>query len=188
MNDTKSRILEVAEKLVQQVGLNAMSYQHISDAVGIRKASIHHHFPKKENLIEALLERCHLSYGDHYRAIVTASGTAPEKLRRLASVFADGLEKRQLCLVGTISSDLNSLQEGTCRVLEATIEDTVKTFAIAFQQGREEGSLLFPGGTTETAYAFYSFLLGAQISARACGGNASFASATEAMVASWEKQ
>ncbi|MCD4689251.1 MAG: TetR/AcrR family transcriptional regulator, partial [Desulfuromonadaceae bacterium] len=54
MKDTKRHILDVAEDLIQRVGLNAMSYKHISDAVGIRKASIHHHFPKKDNLIDAL--------------------------------------------------------------------------------------------------------------------------------------
>lgn len=61
MNDTRTRILDVAEDLIQRVGLNAMSYKHISDAVGIRKASIHHHFPNKENLVDELLNRCHVS-------------------------------------------------------------------------------------------------------------------------------
>ncbi len=39
MSDTRTKILNVADDLVQRVGLNAMSYKHISDAVGIRKAS-----------------------------------------------------------------------------------------------------------------------------------------------------
>jgi len=52
---TRTRILDTAQDLVQRIGANAMSYQHISEAVGIRKASIHHHFPKKEDLLEALI-------------------------------------------------------------------------------------------------------------------------------------
>ena len=43
---------------------------------------------KKENLVEALLVRCHMTYGDRYREIINGTGTAPEKLRRLAAVFA----------------------------------------------------------------------------------------------------
>jgi TetR/AcrR family transcriptional repressor of nem operon len=70
MSNTRIKILDVADDLVQRVGLNAMSYKHISDAVGIRKASIHHHFPKKENLVDQLLERCAISYGDRYKQIV----------------------------------------------------------------------------------------------------------------------
>ena len=70
MSETRTKILDVADDLVQRIGLNAMSYKHISDAVGIRKASIHHHFSKKEDLVNALLERCAISYGDRYQQIV----------------------------------------------------------------------------------------------------------------------
>ncbi len=187
MDSTRTKILDVAEKLIQQVGCNAMSYKHISDGVGIRKASIHHHFQKREHLIEELLNRCQLSYGKNYQRIVEDSGHAPGKLRQLADVFADGLQKQRLCLVGTISADLNTLQDNSRAILKATIRNTVRIFMIAFKQGREEGSLSFAGTDEETAYAFYSFLLGAQITARAHGGEKSFRSATEAMILSWEK-
>ena len=184
MSDTKTKILDVAEELVQQVGPNAMSYQQISDAVGVRKASIHHHFPKKENLVEALLTRCHVTYGDRYKAIVDGTGTAPDKLRKLADVFAEGLRKKQLCLVGTISADLHTLQQSSRRVLEITIQETVNIFVAVFKQGLQEDSLSVTERTEETAYAFFSFLLGAQISARACGGVQSFCSAAEAIISS----
>jgi hypothetical protein len=42
--DTRTAIMDAAQDLIQRMGANAMSYQHISDAVGIRKASIHYHF------------------------------------------------------------------------------------------------------------------------------------------------
>ena len=187
MKDTKTHILDVAEDLIQRVGLNAMSYKHISDAVGIRKASIHHHFPKKDNLIDALLERCHVTYGGHYRAIVEGPGTVPKKLRQLAGVFEDGLEKQKLCLVGAISSDLTTLQENSCSILEETIQRTVDIFAMAFKQGREDGTLSFAGTIADTAYAFFTFLLGTQIAARAHGGVESFRRATEAIISCWEK-
>ena len=187
MDNTKIKILDAAEGLVQQVGPNAMSYQQVSDAVGVRKASIHHHFPKKENLVEALLVRCHVIYGERYREIINGTGTAPGKLRRLAAVFADGLEAQQLCMVGTISADINSLQEGSRKVLEKTIEETVAFYAGVFMQGKQEGSLVVTEPTEELAYAFFSMLVGAQVTARACGGVASFNRATEAVIAGWEK-
>ncbi|MBI9101590.1 MAG: TetR/AcrR family transcriptional regulator [Spirochaetales bacterium] len=186
MIDTKNQILEVAEDLIRRQGLNAMSYQHISDAVGIRKASIHHHFPKKNNLVEALLTRCQNSYGNSYKTIVEGPGTAPAKLRLLAGIFAEGLVKQQLCLVGTISSDLNTLQDNSRMVLESTIKNTVDIYKHAFTQGREERSLTFSDTDENMAYAYYSFLLGAQISARAHGGVESFNCATEALISSWE--
>ncbi len=186
MNDTRTKILDVAEELIQQVGRNAMSYKHISDAIGIRKPSIHHHFPKKEDLVEELLTRCHLSYSSNYKKIVNGQGSAPEKLRLLADVFALGLRKQELCFVGTISADLNTLEAKSRIILETTIANTVRIFEIAFKQGRQEGSLSFKCSDEETAYAFFSFLLGTQIAARALGGEKAFRTATQAMISSWE--
>jgi TetR/AcrR family transcriptional regulator, transcriptional repressor for nem operon len=186
MNDTREKILDVAEDLIQRVGLNAMSYQHISAGVGIRKASIHHHFPKKENLIDELLRRCQVSYGNKYKKIVESTGSAPEKLRQLAKVFEDGLKNRKLCLVGTVSSDLNSLGEGSCRILEDTIRNTVDIYSVAFRQGLEDGTLSFTGEVEDMAYAFFTFLVGTQIAARAYGGLRAFRHATEALISGWE--
>jgi len=188
MNDTRTKILDVAEDLIQKVGCNAMSYKHISDSVGIRKASIHHHFPKKENLINDLLKRCHTSYGDNYRKIVEKSNDAPTKLRQLAGVFENGLQKNHLCIVGTMSSDLNTLQQNSCDILEATIQNTVSIFKIAFSQGRTEGTLLIDGTDEDMAYAFFSFLVGLQISARVYGGAELFHHGVEAFISSWEKK
>lgn len=187
MNNKRTEILDIAEALIQRVGVNAMSYKDISDAVGIRKASIHHHFPKKEDLINGLLERCHISYGDNYKRIVTGTETAPEKLRKIAEVFKEGLQKGQICLVGAIGSDKSTLQANTCVILEETIRNTTEIYSLAFRQGREEGTLSFTGTDDEAAYSFFSFLLGAQIAARAYGGVESFCSSTEVIITSLEK-
>ena len=53
--DTKGKILDVAQDLIQRFGLNAMSFQHLSDAVGIKKSSVHHHFPSKDLMVNACL-------------------------------------------------------------------------------------------------------------------------------------
>ncbi len=186
MSDTKNNILDVAEDLIQRVGLNAMSYKHISDAVGIRKASIHHHFPQKKDMVDALLERCEITYGANYRQIVDGSASAPEKLRQLAKVFEEGVVSGKLCLVGMISSDCSTLEENSCLVLEKTLQRTIDIFSMVFIQGREERSLVFPGTYKDAAYAFFSFLMGVQIAARVKGGADAFAAAAEVVIASWE--
>ena len=60
MNNNKNTaelILDAAQVLVQEVGFNGFSYAHIAEKVGIRTASIHYHFPNKEDLGEALITR-----------------------------------------------------------------------------------------------------------------------------------
>lgn len=182
MTDTRTKILNVAEELIQSVGVNAMSYKNISDAVGIRKASIHHHFPKKDDLVDELLNRCQTSYGENYTAIVEGEGSAPAKLRNLAAVFEDGLVRSKLCVVGSISTDRNTLPDNSCRILESNIKNTVGIFSRVFKQGKTEQSLSFPGTEEDAASAFLSFLIGTQIVARAHGGQDFFKRAADVVI------
>lgn len=187
MNDTREKILEVAEDLIQSVGVNAMSYKHISDSVGIRKASIHHHFPKKDDLINELLNRCQASYGANYNSIVEGKGTAPDKLHKLAGIFKDGLCNNKLCLVGSFSTDRNTLQASSCTILQNNIQSTVAIFSKVFIQGQEEASLNLTHPADEMAYTFFSFLMGTQIVARAHGGEEMFDTASQVFIDSMLK-
>jgi len=49
-NSAAEEILDLAETLIQTRGYSAFSYQDIADSLGIRKASIHYHFPSKTDL------------------------------------------------------------------------------------------------------------------------------------------
>ena len=55
--DTAEQILDTMQDLIQVRGFNAVSYQDIADRIGIRKASIHYHFPTKFALGAAVIER-----------------------------------------------------------------------------------------------------------------------------------
>ncbi|MGL1932314.1 MAG: TetR/AcrR family transcriptional regulator [Desulfotalea sp.] len=187
MNDTRNKILDVADDLIQRVGLNAMSYKHISDAVGIRKASIHHHFPKKEDLVDELLKRCEVSYGNRYRKIADGNGVASEKLQKIAAVFAEGLSNKKLCLIGSISSNNNTLHDSSCFILQNSIKNTISIFAAIFEQGRIEKSLNFEGSDEEAGFALFSFLVGAQTLARSLGGAQQFQAAVAIVIKSFEE-
>ena len=54
---TKRRILDLAENLLQRLGYNGFSYQHLSKELGIKNAAIHYHFPTKEELGVEIIER-----------------------------------------------------------------------------------------------------------------------------------
>ncbi|MBW1850357.1 MAG: TetR family transcriptional regulator [Deltaproteobacteria bacterium] len=54
--DNRRKIIEVAIKLMSENGYEGTSLQMISDKVGIKKASIFHHFEKKEAILVAILK------------------------------------------------------------------------------------------------------------------------------------
>jgi TetR/AcrR family transcriptional regulator len=54
---TATRILDVAERLFAERGYAAVSVREIAGQVGLNQASIYNHFPSKQALYEAVLER-----------------------------------------------------------------------------------------------------------------------------------
>lgn len=55
--DTKSRILDVAEDLFAEQGLDRVSIRDITDAADANLAAVNYHFGGKKELIEAVFER-----------------------------------------------------------------------------------------------------------------------------------
>ncbi|HCN1086308.1 TPA: TetR/AcrR family transcriptional regulator, partial [Escherichia coli] len=47
---TYENILRITDTLIQQRGFLGFSYADLEKEIGIRKASIHHHFPRKTDL------------------------------------------------------------------------------------------------------------------------------------------
>jgi TetR/AcrR family transcriptional repressor of nem operon len=60
----------LAERLIQTRDYSAFSYQDIADRLGIRKASIHEHFPSKTDLGIAVVERYVARFGAAVASLV----------------------------------------------------------------------------------------------------------------------
>ena len=55
--DTRTSILNLAEKLIRTRGYHAFSYQDISKPLKIKNAAVHYHFPAKADLGLAVIQR-----------------------------------------------------------------------------------------------------------------------------------
>ncbi|MEM8885435.1 MAG: TetR/AcrR family transcriptional regulator [Planctomycetota bacterium] len=172
-------LLDVAERMVQDRGLNAVSFQHLADAVGLSKPSVFHHFPNKGALAQALLERCRTHYGEAYDGIVSDETGAVDKLNRIAALYAEGVESGQLCLLGVLGHGVATLPDETQQDLRLKIAGAVDRFSRVFEQGRREASLRFEGTPEAAAEAFLGMLQGLQILARAQGNPASVTAAAQ---------
>ena len=162
-NDTKTALLDTAEDLIQRVGVNAMSYTDLSIKVGIKKASIHHHFPKKDDLIIALINRYRENYGAKYEAIVYSNKSAIDKLFGIAQIFEDSLKEKKMCLIGMLSTERETLTEKIKNIIKKSTCDAVTLYEKMFIQGQEEGVIGKDVETQGAAYVFLSFLVGSQI-------------------------
>ena len=57
--DTREKILHCAEELFRQKGYNGVSLRDIAEAAGIRVGNLTYHYPRKEQLVEAIFSRRH---------------------------------------------------------------------------------------------------------------------------------
>ena len=87
VNDTRHTILQIAQELIQTRSYLGLSFQELADRVGIRKASLYHHFPSKEALGVAVMERT-LTLFDRWRARQTEL-PAHEQLLAYVAMFRD---------------------------------------------------------------------------------------------------
>lgn len=62
MTDTRKKILDEAQDLMQTRGYAEMTFQEIATRVGIKKPSIVHHFPSKADLAAAVMDRYHRQF------------------------------------------------------------------------------------------------------------------------------
>jgi AcrR family transcriptional regulator len=57
MNDTREKILDVAEKLIGEQGYAATSLRQIIAVAGVNLAAVHYHFGSKEEMLNEVVER-----------------------------------------------------------------------------------------------------------------------------------
>lgn len=179
---TKEKILKTAEDLIQKRGVNDVSFQEISDIVGIRKPSLYHHFSSKEDLICHLIDHCQENYGNAYNQIALGNQSAFQKLTSLTKVFEEGLEGGKACLVGMLSAERGSLASEPQEALEKAIRNTLAIITKIFEQGKEDKTIKSNTNPSNMALMFFSFLQGAQLSARSIGGKKEFRKMAKAML------
>jgi TetR/AcrR family transcriptional regulator, transcriptional repressor for nem operon len=164
--DTTSRILDVAERLVQLRGFNGFSYADVASELKITKASLHYHFPAKADLGRALIERYASRFTEALDAIDQQERDPVAKLEAYAKIYADVLSERRMCLCGMLAAGYDTLP--------APMQDAVIDFfdvneawlTRVLDRGVAEGKLTLSGSPREAAQAIVSGLEGAMLIAR----------------------
>src|SRR5277367_4454289 len=109
--DTRAQILTEAEAVVRRVGYAGFSYADLAESVGIRKPSIHHHFPTKEDLGAAIVAAYTERFSEELARIDAGNDGVVERLRAYSSLYRQGLASGQGCLCGVLASEVAVLPE-----------------------------------------------------------------------------
>src|SRR5512146_2029916 len=104
--DTRSTLIDVALGQVRRQGYSAFSYADLADAVGIRKPSIHHHFPTKEDLGVAIVADYTERFSEDLGRISARTTDVVKRLRAYAGLYREGIAAGQGCLCGVLASEV----------------------------------------------------------------------------------
>lgn len=166
MKETAQQILDVAQDLVRCRGYSAFSYADISKQVGIRKASIHYHFPSKEELGKELVKRYHAIFQRKLQAIEQSESDSREQLRQFVALYRSGLSECQMCLCGMLSAEIEVLPDSVQAAVRDFLEETQAWLTRVLATGEAAGCLQ-PRISPETEAALLlATVNGAQLIAR----------------------
>ena len=167
-SDTKNALLDSAERAARSKGFDGFSYADLARDVGIRKASIHHHFPTKADLSIALMQRYYDSFRNVCAEIDARETTGAARLDALIEQYRLAIDGgKTLCLCVSFSTSRASLPEDVIAQISRFRTMMISWIETAFEQGRSDGTIAGVRNPAHEAAATLPLLEGAQLSARA---------------------
>ncbi|OII59450.1 TetR family transcriptional regulator [Pseudomonas putida] len=123
---TRAALLKIAENQMRSKGYSAFSYADLAAKIGIRKASIHHHFPTKECLGEELIKDYINRFDETLYSIEELDQDPILRLRAFSRLFSSSANEGLLPLCGALAAEMAalppSLQGLTKQFFEAQLE------------------------------------------------------------------
>ena len=183
-SSTADEILACARTLITAGGYNGFSYADIAEVVGIRKASIHHHFPSKVDLVCALVFRYREDARAGFTALERIAADPQDQLLRYVSYWQQCIADASdpICVCALLASELPALPPPVAVEVRLHFETLSSWLASAFERGSAQGAFQLANAPRTEAELFMATVHGAMLSARALGDPKLFATITEALL------
>jgi TetR/AcrR family transcriptional repressor of nem operon len=184
-SNTADNILACARTLVVAGGYNGFSYADIADVVGIRKASIHHHFPAKADLVRTLVADYRRSAEDGLLALARAVPAPLDQLRSYVDYWKSciGDASAPFCVCAMLAGELPSLPEEVALEVRAHFRFLAGWLQDVLERGVAAGVIVPGQGAPIEAQLLMASVHGAMLSARAYGDTAVFGAIVDAQLA-----
>lgn len=166
---TSERILDIAQSLIVAGGYNGFSYADISDAIGIRKASIHHHFPTKAELVSALVDRYRQQTELGLKSLQEQSASPADQLQAYVNFWQACIGDASLpfCVCAMLAGEMPMLPDEVASRVRAHFHHLAGWLASVLQAGAEQQLFRLDQRPDEEAQMLMASVHGAMLSARA---------------------
>lgn len=159
---SSDRILAAATRIAQARGYGGLNLRALAEQVGIKAASLYHHFPSKADLAAAVARRYAEDSAATLEALAAEAGRPEECLRRYPETFRRSLENdNRMCLCSFMSAEYDDLPPAVQKEVQAFADVNVAWLAQVMQTAG-----MTPDQAQRRAPAVFAAVSGAQLMAR----------------------
>lgn len=165
------QIIRRTNELLALGGYNGFSYADIAESVSVRKASIHHHFPAKADLVTATvaLHRAAMRQG-----LQSLQQSIPDPFARLVAYsryWAECIQDANppICICALLAAELPAIPVEVADQVTGHFHDLQAWLAATMEEGAATGTMRLTETPAAEADVFMASIHGAMLSARAAG-------------------
>ncbi|MER9938922.1 TetR/AcrR family transcriptional regulator [Mesorhizobium sp. M0088] len=169
MASTSEKILDVAQSLIVAGGYNGFSYADISAAIGIRKASVHHHFPTKAELVSVLVDRYRRQAEVGLESLRGELSSPAEQLQSYLNYWRTCIRDASpsFCVCAMLAGEMQMLPEEVASRVRAHFQNLAGWLTSVLRAGMEQDLFRLNNRPEEEAQMLMASVHGAMLSARA---------------------
>lgn len=184
-SDTASKLIAGAAQLIVRGGYNGFSYADLAEQFGIRKPSIHHHFPTKVDLVVAVVERARSRIQAQLVALRASPPRAMDLLRGYTGYWERCIRDQSdpFCLAAILAAELPSLPPEIATSVRGHFVDLATWLEEILALGVKQGSMKLNSSPALEAESFMAAVYGAMLAARAFDDPRRFHVIVEASIA-----
>lgn len=161
--NSKEAILAAARQGAQAHGYSGLNFRDLAHEVGIKAASIYHHFPSKADLGAAVTRRYWEDTSADLDAMLAEASDPVSALRQYPQIFRRSLETgNRLCLCSFMSAEYDDLPEPVKKEVQAFADVNVAWLSKVLSAA----DVVSPEKGEERARAIFAAVAGAQLMAR----------------------
>lgn len=184
VSDTAGKLIGGAAQLIMRGGYNGFSYADLAERFGIRKASIHHHFPSKVDLVVAVVEQARALIRAEIAVLEQGSPVAMDKLLAYTGYWERCIKDQTapFCLAGVLAAELPSLPAEIAASVRGHFADLAQWLERVLSLGAEQGAMRLDRPAAAEAETFMAAVYGAMLAARAFDDPGRFSAIVEASI------
>jgi TetR/AcrR family transcriptional repressor of nem operon len=162
-SNSREAIMAAAKRTAQAHGYGGLNFRDLAQEVGIKAASLYHHFPSKADLGAAVARRYWEDAAVGLEALSAESRDPTDSLRRYPDTFRKALANdNRMCLCSFMAAEYDDLPEPVKKEVQAFADVNVAWLSRVLSAA----SIVSAEQSERRAGAIFAAVAGAQLMAR----------------------